>query len=99
MKNITVSVDHETHRQARIRAAELGTSVSALVREYLRGLSAQRGADKDSNDGKSEIEHHRSRMNEVLADFDAKGVGLRMSENLSREDLYDEVLRDRSALR
>ena len=32
MKNITVSVDEETHRLARIRAAELGISVSALVR-------------------------------------------------------------------
>ena len=38
MKNITVSVDEETHRRARIRAAELGTSVSALVRDYLRSL-------------------------------------------------------------
>ena len=28
MKNITVSVDEETHRLARIRAAELDTSVS-----------------------------------------------------------------------
>ena len=32
MKNITVAVDEETHRLARIRAAELDTSVSALVR-------------------------------------------------------------------
>ena len=31
MKNITVSVDEETHRMARIRAAQLDTSVSALV--------------------------------------------------------------------
>ena len=29
MKNITVSVDEETHRLARIRATELDTSVSA----------------------------------------------------------------------
>ena len=36
MRNITVSVDEETHRLARIKAAELDTSVSALVREYLR---------------------------------------------------------------
>ena len=33
MKNITVSVDDQTHRLARIRAAELDTSVSALVRD------------------------------------------------------------------
>ena len=41
MKNITVSVDEETHRMARIRAAELDTSVSALVRDYLRILGAE----------------------------------------------------------
>ena len=41
MKNITVSVDEQTHRNARIRAAELGTSVSALVRGYLRELVAE----------------------------------------------------------
>ena len=35
MKNITVSVDDETYRKARIRAAEKATSVSALVRGYL----------------------------------------------------------------
>ena len=35
MKNITLSVDDETYRLARIRAAEAGTSVSALVRAYL----------------------------------------------------------------
>jgi len=38
MKNITVSIDEETHRLARIRAAEMETSVSALVRGYLRSL-------------------------------------------------------------
>ena len=39
MRNITVSVDDKTHRLARIRAAELDTSVSALVREYLQALA------------------------------------------------------------
>jgi hypothetical protein len=38
MKNITITIDDETHRQARIRAAELGTSVSALVKDYLNSL-------------------------------------------------------------
>ena len=35
MKNITVTLDEETYRKARIRAAELETSVSAVVRKYL----------------------------------------------------------------
>jgi plasmid stability protein len=39
MKNITVSVPDDVYREARIRAAERGSSVSALVAEYLRSLS------------------------------------------------------------
>ena len=39
MKNITVSVPDDVYRAARIRAAERGSSVSALVGEYLRSLS------------------------------------------------------------
>lgn len=35
MKNITVTVDEEVHRRARIRAAELATSLSAVVKEFL----------------------------------------------------------------
>lgn len=39
MKNVTIALDNETHRRARIRAAELGTSLSALVKDYLIGLA------------------------------------------------------------
>lgn len=38
MKNVTIALDDEVHRKARIRAAELGTSLSALVKDYLTGL-------------------------------------------------------------
>jgi len=41
VKNITVSVPEDVYRSTRIRAAERGTSVSALVSEYLRSLSQQ----------------------------------------------------------
>jgi hypothetical protein len=47
MKNVTIALDDETHRQARIRAAELGTSLSALVKQYLTGL-AEGGAPAPS---------------------------------------------------
>jgi len=40
MKNVTIALDDETHRAARIRAAELGTSLSALVKTYLQDLVA-----------------------------------------------------------
>lgn len=85
MKNITVSIDDECHRLARIRAAELGTSVSALVRGYLRSLVA----DRDAKLRETPYQRRCRQLREVLADFDAKGVGLRMSENLPREALYD----------
>lgn len=39
VKNVTVSVPDDVYREARIRAAERGTSVSALVAEYLRSLT------------------------------------------------------------
>lgn len=39
MKNITVSVPDDVYRDARIRAAERGSSISALVAEYLHSLS------------------------------------------------------------
>lgn len=43
MKNVTVTLSDEVHRQARIRAAELGTSLSALVAAYLTSLAQEGG--------------------------------------------------------
>ena len=39
MKNITVSVPDDVYRSVRVRAAQLGTSVSALVSKYLGSLA------------------------------------------------------------
>jgi hypothetical protein len=47
MKNITVSVDEETYRLARIKAAERETSVSALVKQFLTGLAEDGGRGFD----------------------------------------------------
>jgi hypothetical protein len=44
VKNITVSLDDATYRRARIVAAEQGTSVSALVKQFLQRLA--RGDDE-----------------------------------------------------
>jgi plasmid stability protein len=41
MKNITLSVDEEVLAVVRRRAAELNSSVNALVREYLTNLAEQ----------------------------------------------------------
>lgn len=91
MKKITVSIDEETHRRARIRAAELGTSLSALVRRYLGDLVSRPAADAEADAQGEETPDERRRrlLREVLADLDAKGAGLIMSENLPRDALYD----------
>ncbi len=46
VKNITIAVDDETYRRARIKAAERGTSVSALVKRFL--ISLAKAADEES---------------------------------------------------
>jgi hypothetical protein len=40
VKNITVTVDDETYRRARVKAAEQATSVSSLVKGFLTALAA-----------------------------------------------------------
>ena len=81
MRNITLSIDEETYRLARIKAAEAGTSVSALVRDYLADLVEGRV---------TETRFERLvRLQEVVQDdIDVRG-GLRMADNLPREALYE----------
>ena len=46
VSNLTLAIDDETLKRARIRALEQGTSVNALVREYLEiyaGIDRGRG--------------------------------------------------------
>lgn len=41
MTNLTLTVDEDTLRLARIKALEMGTSVNALVRQYLTQLAGR----------------------------------------------------------
>ncbi len=38
MKNVTIAIDDDVHRRARIHAAQMGTSLSALVKAYLQSI-------------------------------------------------------------
>ena len=100
-KNITVSVDEETHRRARIRAAEMGISLSALVRDCLQSLCNQ-PADVEAPKPmtkEEELKRRRKAIEEVVNSITANGGGLLMSENLTREELYEEAWRERNAIR
>jgi hypothetical protein len=75
VKNITVSLDDETYRRARIRAAELETSVSALVKRYLVDLAG------------SETEFERlEKLERTLRD---RVVAFRAADRLPRDELHE----------
>ena len=81
-----------TYRRARIRAAELDTSVSASGAGATSGAWSGLGADGTASTEpgpEAAVELRRRTLDDVLADFAARGVGLRMADNLSREELYD----------
>lgn len=53
MKNITVALDDDLYRKARVAAAQADTSVTALVREFLTILtdhSGKSGAEQNPGD-------------------------------------------------
>lgn len=48
MANLTITVDDETLRCARARAVEEGSSVNALLREYLEAYSRRASTQRDA---------------------------------------------------
>ncbi len=79
MKNITVTVPDDVYRTARIRAAERGTSVSALVADYLRSLSGREAEF-------SRLEAQQQQVQREIERFRAR-------DRLDREQLHDRAVR------
>jgi plasmid stability protein len=79
MKNITVAVPDDVYRLARIRAAQEGRSVSALVAEYLATLAGH-------DDEFARLEALQER---VLADIER----FRGGDRLTRDEVYERALR------
>ena len=52
-------------------------------------MDDETATSKDLDAVETELQRRRRLLSEVVADFDARGVGLRMSDNLPREQLYD----------
>ncbi len=79
MKNITVSVPEDVYRSARVRAAEDGSSVSALVTHYLRSLEER----------ESEFSRLENLQGQVFAEIEQ----FRGADRLSRDELHGRAIR------
>lgn len=77
MKNITLALDDDTYRMARIAAARRDTSVSSLVKQYLQTLAAAEEAP----------EKPAHELETLLAEIASRHPNLSCRDNLSREAL------------
>ena len=75
VKNVTVSLDDDTYRRARMIAAERDTSISALVKEFLVRLgSGESQAER--------LKREERALRERITSF-------RASDKQSRDELHD----------
>jgi plasmid stability protein len=79
MKNITVTVDDELYRRARVRAAEQRTSVSAQVREFLQHWAAE----------DTEFARLQREQNELIVSIRARHAYFSGSSRLPRERTHE----------
>jgi len=75
VKNITVSVDDETYRRARIKAAERNTSVSKLVKTFLSEMVLE----------ESDLERRKRLQREAIDRIHS----FRASDRLDRDAVHD----------
>ena len=78
MANLTLVIDDELLKRARIRALELGTSVNAMVREHLDHVVS--GDDRA-----------KAAMRRLLAQAEALPTDVpRSARDWTRDDLYED---------
>ncbi len=79
MENTTVSVPEDVYRTARARAAQLGTSLSALIADFLTSLSER------------EAEFTRLEANQQRVQSETRRF--RAGDRLSRDAVHDRAIR------
>ena len=75
MANLTITVDDQLLRRARVRAAQLGTSVNAVLRDYMRSWA-----------GGSE---ERTAAVRALLDRSGRARSARGKRRWSRDELHE----------
>lgn len=81
MRNLTLSLEDDVYRRARVIAAEADTSVTALVREFLEVLANGEGAPGKTNKA---ILNTIDRLRAKHPHFDPEN-------RLSRDELHERV--------
>ncbi|MCC5805259.1 MAG: hypothetical protein JJU00_02920 [Opitutales bacterium] len=84
-KNITLKIDEATYRQARVRAARQGTSVSAMVRDFLAAEPVE-NADPEAR--------RIASLKRLYRKAEARAKPLKQGvEPLTRDEIHAERLR------
>ncbi|MGF1679590.1 MAG: hypothetical protein ACFCUX_10410 [Candidatus Methylacidiphilales bacterium] len=79
MKNITVTVSDETYHRSRVHAAELRTSLSALVKGFLEKMAGE----------ETEMERLKRSEQEMIARIHKRLGRFCAGDRLKRDELYD----------
>lgn len=79
MKNITVTVSDDVYREARVHAAAVGTSVSALVTQFLMSLQ-----DREAEFAR--LEAKRRKVVSQIKEFSA-------GDRLTRDEIHERAVR------
>jgi len=81
MKNITITVDDDLYRLARIKAAEQSSSISAMFKSFLVRLTESEGSE-------TEFQRLQREEEELRAELRAQRLSLNPAHNLSRDALH-----------
>ncbi|MFZ0217387.1 MAG: DUF6364 family protein [Candidatus Dormiibacterota bacterium] len=79
-RNLTISLPENVYRAARVRAAQSGMSLSAMVGDYLRSLAGAASADF------ADLEARQRRIVTGIERF-------RAADRLSRDEVHERALR------
>lgn len=81
MKNITVTIDDDLYRQARVTASEKGTTVTAMVRAFLFEQVRERDVD-------ARYLKRNQALDRAFAAVDDCDYEFGVADSVSREELY-----------
>jgi plasmid stability protein len=94
MSNLTLSIDDDLLKKARLYAVAHDTSVNAMVREYLREIAERSEADRTVIESTATPEERRAALIALdeLATMFRRENRIKTDWQWNRDDIYDERL-------